>query len=124
MAQIAASGRKPTNGGVRINMTFNKALVVGALAVAVLAPSLASAETMINAEVLNFSEQNRWVKVTDMICGNVLYKDRLDAQAKLPVKLCADGSGHAKVKLYIRIGCTKNKTLIKEDIADGATVSF
>lgn len=84
----------------------------------------AAAADMINAEVWNYSDMNRWVQVTDLNCGTVLYKDKMDAQAKLPVALCADEAGVAKVQLYIRIGCTKNKTIVKEGVAEGARIAF
>lgn len=96
------------------------ALIAGLLA----APSSAFAADRINAEVLNFSDQDRWVQVTDMVCNEVLYKDKLGAQTKLPVNLCTDESGHAQVQFYIRIGCTKNQTILKKDIVEGQTVSF
>lgn len=97
---------------------------VGAMLVGLLASAGARAESTINAEVLNFSEMIRWVQVTDMVCDKELYKDRLGAQEKLPVSLCTDENGMAKVKLYVRIGCSKNKTYIKKDIAEGATIAF
>ena len=96
------------------------ALIVGLLTAA----SSAFAGDKIDAEVLNFSDQDRWVQVTDMICNEVLYKDKLGAQTKLPVTLCTDDSGHAQVQFYIRIGCTKNQTIVKKDIVEGQTVSF
>lgn len=83
-----------------------------------------SAGDMINAEVWNYSDMNRWVQVTDLNCGTVLFKDKMDAQAKMPVELCTDDAGVAKVQLYIRIGCTKNKTIVKEGVADGARIAF
>ncbi len=48
----------------------------------------------------------------------------MEAQAKLPMSLCTDETGMGKVKFYMRVGCTKNKTVIEEEIADGATVHF
>jgi hypothetical protein len=84
----------------------------------------ASAGDMINAEVWNYSDMNRWVQVTDLNCGTILFKDKMDAQAKLPVELCTDDAGVAKVQLYIRIGCTKNKTIVKEGVTDGAKIAF
>ena len=83
-----------------------------------------AAEEKINAEILNFSEMNRWVQVTDLVCDAELYKDTMEAQAKVPVALCAGDDGLARVKLYVRVGCSKNKTYIKEGIVDGSTVSF
>ncbi len=83
-----------------------------------------AAAEMIEAEILNFSEMNRWVQVTDLICKTELYKDTMDAQARLPVELCTGDDGLAKVMLYVRIGCTKNQTFIKEGVENGATVSF
>jgi len=103
-------------------------LVKSSVTALVLATALgigtASAGDMINAEVWNYSDMNRWVQVTDLTCGTVLYKDKMDAQAKLPVELCTDDAGVAKVQLYIRIGCTKNKTIVKEGVADGARIAF
>ena len=84
----------------------------------------ASAGDMINAEVWNYSDMTRWFQVTDLNCGTVLYKDKMDAQAKLPVELCTDDAELAKVQLYIRIGYTKNKTIVKEGVADGARIAF
>jgi len=95
------------------------AISLGALSV----PAVA-VEATLQAEILNFSEMNRWVQVTDLVCGTVLYKDTMDAQAKVPVQLCPGEDGLGKVQLYVRIGCTKNKTHIKEGIAEGATVNF
>ena len=46
------------------------------------------------------------------------------AQAKIPYSLCTDESGKAKLKFYLRVGCSKNKTIIIEDIEDGATIDF
>lgn len=94
------------------------------VAVLALAAMPVRAETMIKADILNFSEMVRWVQVTDLVCDKELYKDRLGAQEKLPVELCAGEDGKAKVKLYVRIGCTKNQTFIKDEIEDGATVNF
>ncbi len=91
---------------------------------AALSVNTASAGDMINAEVWNYSDMNRWVQVTDLTSGTVLYKDKMDAQAKLPVELCTDDAGVANVQLYIRIGCTRNKTIVKEGVADGARIAF
>jgi len=86
--------------------------------------SSAAAEGMINAEVWNYSDMDRWVQVTDMNCGTILYKDKMEAQAKMPVSLCTDEAGKAKVQLYIRIGCTKNKTIVRENLEEGARIAF
>ena len=83
-----------------------------------------SAADKIMAEVLNFSDMDRWVRITDMICGTVLWEDNLDAQRRLPVELCAGDDGKAKVQLYIRIGCTRNQTILKNDVENGMTIQF
>ena len=83
-----------------------------------------AAADMVTAEVLNFSDMDRWVRVTDMICGTVLWEDNLDAQRRLPVELCSDDDGKAKIQLYIRIGCSKNKTILKDGVESGATIQF
>ena len=70
----------------------------------------ATGSEKVAVEVLNFSEMDRWVRVTDMICGTVLWEENLEAQRRLPVELCSGDDGKAKIQLYIRIGCTKNKT--------------
>lgn len=98
--------------------------MISAAALSVWAVAAIAAEPTISAEVVNFSEMDRWVQVTDLVCGTVLYKDKMQAQAKLPVKLCADDAGKAKVQFYIRIGCTKNQTVVKNDIVEGALVNF
>jgi len=95
-----------------------------AVCVAAAGAGAGAAEPTISAEVTNFSEMDRWVQVTDLVCGTVLFKDKMQAQAKLPVKLCADDSGKGKVQFYIRIGCTKNQTVVKEGIEQGALVNF
>ena len=84
----------------------------------------ATAVEKISVEVLNFSDMDRWVRVTDMICGTVLWEDNLDAQRRLPVELCTNDGGKGTVELYIRIGCSKNKTILKAGVEDGATVQF
>ena len=98
--------------------------ILTAAACAMVAGGTANAADTIDAEVLNFSEQDRWVQVTDMVCNTILHQDRLEAQEALPVTLCTDDAGLGKVELYIRIGCSKNQTVIKEDVVDGATLSF
>jgi len=85
-------------------------------------PAIASDK--VTAEVLNFSEMDRWVRVTDMICGTVLWEDNLEAQRRLPVELCSGDNGKAKIQLYIRIGCSKNKTILKDAVESGATIQF
>lgn len=102
---------------------FNRLLILGTT-LAILAASPTLAADKINAEVLNFSEMNRWVRVTDLVCGTELYKDTMEAQQRLPVALCTGEDGTAKVELYVRIGCSKNKTHVKDQIAEGATISF
>ena len=84
----------------------------------------AAASDKIAAEVLNFSEMDRWVKITDMICGTVLWEENLEAQRRLPVELCSGDDGKAKIQLYIRIGCTRNKTIVKDGVESGATIQF
>ena len=84
----------------------------------------ATAGENITVEVLNFSDMDRWVRVTDKVCGTVLWEDNLDAQRRLPVELCTNEGGKGTVELYIRIGCSKNKTILKAGVEDGATVQF
>ncbi len=83
-----------------------------------------AASDKVAAEVLNFSEMDRWVRVTDMICGTVLWEENLEAQRRLPVELCSGDDGKAKIQLYIRIGCTRNKTIVKDGVESGATIQF
>ena len=83
-----------------------------------------AASDKVAAEVLNFSEMDRWVRVTDMICGTVLWEENLEAQRRLPVELCSGDDGKAKIQLYIRIGCTRNKTIVKHGVENGATIQF
>ena len=83
-----------------------------------------AASDKVAAEVLNFSEMDRWVRVTDMICDTVLWEDNLEAQRRLPVELCSGDDGKAKIQLYIRIGCTRNKTIVKDGVENGATIQF
>lgn len=83
----------------------------------------AAAET-IDVEIWNFSDMDRWIQITDLNCNTVLYQDKMEAQARFPYSLCTDGTGKAKLKFYLRVGCSKNKTIIVEDIEDGATIDF
>ncbi len=83
-----------------------------------------AAADKVTVDVLNFSDMDRWVRVTDMICGTVLWEDNLDAQRRLPVELCSGDDGQAKIQLYIRIGCSKNKTILKDGVESGATIQF
>ena len=83
-----------------------------------------AAADKVTVDVLNFSAMDRWVRVTDMICGTVLWEDNLDAQRRLPVELCSGDDGKAKIQLYIRIGCSKNKTILKDGVESGATIQF
>ncbi len=99
-------------------------IFLAAFLVAAAGAGAASANETIDIEIWNFSDMNRWVQITDLNCDNVLYQDKMEAQAKLPMSLCTDETGMGKVKFYMRVGCTKNKTVIKEEIADGATVHF
>ena len=78
----------------------------------------------IDVEIWNFSDMDRWVQITDMNCDNVLFKDKMEAQARIPYSLCTDDSGKAKLKFYLRVGCTRIKTVIVEDIENGATIDF
>ena len=78
----------------------------------------------VTVDVLNFSDMDRWVRVTDMICGTVLWEDNLDSQRRLPVELCSGDDGKAKIQLYIRIGCSKNKPILKDGVESGATIQF
>ena len=78
----------------------------------------------IDVEIWNFSDMDRWIQITDLNCDTVLYQDKMEAQARFPYSLCADESGKAKLKFYLRVGCSKNKTIIVEDIEVGATIVF
>lgn len=59
-----------------------------------------------------------------MICGTVLWEENLEAQRRLPVELCSGDDGKAKIQLYVRIGCTRNKTIVKDGVENGATIQF
>ena len=83
-----------------------------------------AASDKVTAEVLNFSEMDRWVRITDMICGTVLWEENLEAQRRLPVELCSGDDGKAKIQLYVRIGCTRNKTIVKDGVDNGAIIQF
>lgn len=61
--------------------------------------SPAPADDTFTITVANAGAVNRSVEIRDMVCGS-------------------------EVRFRVRIGCTKNKTHVKEDIADGAKVSF
>ncbi|HIC73281.1 MAG TPA: hypothetical protein EYO88_14440 [Alphaproteobacteria bacterium] len=102
-------------------MMIKKLSVVATLLL--LSVSVAAADK-VTVDVLNFSDMDRWVRVTDMICGTVLWEDNLDAQRRLPVELCSGDDGKAKIQLYIRIGCSKNKTILKDGVESGATIQF
>ena len=102
-------------------MMIRKLSVVATLLL--LSVSVAAADK-VTVDVLNFSDMDRWVRVTDMICGTVLWEDNLDAQRRLPVELCSGDDGKAKIQLYIRIGCSKNKTILKDGVESGATIQF
>ncbi|MBT3938998.1 MAG: hypothetical protein HN930_00910 [Pelagibacterales bacterium] len=82
-----------------------------------------SADT-IEAFVVNLSEMNSQVKVTDLICDKVLYDDLIDAKSNLAINLCKGEDGLGQVELFIKIGCTKNKTIIKKNITDGKKIPF
>ena len=78
----------------------------------------------IAAKVINFSDMNKWVRITDMVCKEELYKDVIEAKSNLPIELCKDDEGFGKIELYIRIGCSKNKTIIKEKVQADAKIAF
>ena len=59
----------------------------------------AAADDTFTITVTNAVAVNRSVEIRDVVCGS-------------------------EVRFRVRIGCTKNKTHIKEGIADGAKVSF
>ncbi|MDP6352656.1 MAG: hypothetical protein QF926_08910 [Alphaproteobacteria bacterium] len=105
-------------------MRFSTTIVAAALALAIAGTAPAAADGTINAEILNFSEMDRWVTVTDMVCGTELFKEKMGAQARAPVELRAGEDGKGKVRLYVRVGCSKNWTFDKVGIENGATVQF
>ena len=78
----------------------------------------------VEAFVVNLSEMNSQVKVTDLVCNNILYDDLVDAKSSLSINLCKDKDGLGQVELFIKIGCTKNKTITKKNITDGKKIPF
>ena len=74
--------------------------------------------------IVNLSEMNSQVKVTDLICNKVLHDDLIGAKSNLPVSLCKGEDGLGQVELFIKIGCTKNKTIVKKNITDGKKIPF
>ena len=46
-----------------------------------------SSETL-EVFIVNLSEMNSQVKVTDLICNKVLHDDLIDAKSNLPINLC------------------------------------
>jgi len=86
--------------------------------------NLAYSEDTIEAFVVNLSEMNSQIKVTDLICNKVIYDDLMDAKSNVPINLCKGEDGLGQVELFIKIGCTKNKTIIKKNITDGKKIPF
>ena len=84
----------------------------------------ASSEDNINASVVNLSEMNAQIRVTDLVCNSILHDDLMDAKSSLPISLCKDEDGFGQVELFIKIGCTKNKTIIKKKVTDGKKIPF
>tara|TARA_B100001059_G_scaffold178094_1_gene178718 strand:+ start:179 stop:502 length:324 start_codon:yes stop_codon:yes gene_type:complete len=82
-----------------------------------------SSETL-EVFIVNLSEMNSQVKVTDLICNKVLHDDLIDAKSNLPINLCKGEDGLGQVELFIKIGCTKNKTIVKKNITDGKKIPF
>jgi|TARA_B100000767_G_C19477810_1_gene414899 hypothetical protein len=82
-----------------------------------------SSETL-EVFIVNLSEMNSQVKVTDLICNKVLHDDLIDAKSNLPINLCKGKDGLGQVELFIKIGCTKNKTIVKKNITDGKKIPF
>ena len=82
-----------------------------------------SSETL-EVFIINLSEMNSQVKVTDLICNKVLHDDLIDAKSNLPINLCKGEDGLGQVELFIKIGCTKNKTIVKKNITDGKKIPF
>ena len=71
----------------------------------------AYSEDTIEAFVVNLSEMNSQIKVTDLICNKVIYDDLMDAKSNVAINLCKGEDGLGQVELFIKIGCTKNKTI-------------
>ena len=86
--------------------------------------SYSYAADTIEAFVVNLSEMNSQVKVTDLVCNKILYDDLIDAKSNLPINLCKGEDGLGQVELFIKIGCTKNKTITKKNVTDGKKIPF
>ena len=84
----------------------------------------ANTEDSISASVVNLSEMNAQIKVTDLVCSVILHDDLMDAKSSLPISLCKDEEGFGQVELFIKIGCTKNKTITKKKVTDGKKIPF
>ena len=84
----------------------------------------AYSEDTIEAFVVNLSEMNSQIKVTDLIWNKVIYDDLMDAKSNVPINLCKGEDGLGQVELFIKIGCTKNKTIIKKNVTDGKKIPF
>ena len=84
----------------------------------------ANTEDSISASVVNLSEMNAQIKVTDLVCNVILHDDLMDAKSSLPISLCKDEEGFGQVELFIKIGCTKNKTITKKKVTDGKKIPF
>jgi len=84
----------------------------------------AYSEDTIEAFVVNLSEMNSQIKVTDLICNKVIYDDLMDAKSNVAINLCKGEDGLGQVELFIKIGCTKNKTIIKKNVTDGKKIPF
>ena len=67
---------------------------------------------------------NAQIKVTDLVCNVILHDDLMDAKSSLPISLCKDEEGFGQVELFIKIGCTKNKTITKKKVTDGKKIPF
>jgi hypothetical protein len=84
----------------------------------------AYSEDTIEAFVVNLSEMNSQIKVTDLICNKVIYDDLMDAKSNVAINLCKGEDGLGQVELFIKIGCTKNKTIVKKNVTDGKKIPF
>jgi len=82
-----------------------------------------SADT-VEAFVVNLSEMNSQVRITDLVCDKILHDDLIDAKSNFPISLCKGEDGLGQVELFIKIGCTKNKTILKENVTDGKKIPF
>ena len=82
-----------------------------------------SADT-VEAFVVNLSEMNSQVRITDLVCDKILHDDLIDAKSNFPISLCKGEDGLGQVELFIKIGCTKNKTIVKKNVTDGKKIPF